>query len=187
MPTKKSRRRYIGIDPGSKHCAIVDFQPPTKFHAHFTKVPSRIHSHFMGTPKEAEKFLESMITELTIASMSGEEPLIIIEKPTPHQIVPTSLIDTAIWMGRVQCVCDINEIDNDVIKPQEIKKILCGTARAKDKDRRQSLINLLGDTKKGSLLNGITSHRWAALSVAVAYWMKDEGLDLKTLLEVSPL
>ena len=68
----------------------------------------------------------------------------------------------------------------DTIARPTIKGLLCGSAKAKDKDVRQALIDLYGPTKQQAIglkaspgqLYGLKSHLWAALAVGVAYLMQ---------------
>jgi len=55
---------------------------------------------------------------------------------------------------------------------RDVKMHLCGSARAKDANIRQALLDRLGPvgTKKApGPLYGVKSHIWAALAVAVTY------------------
>lgn len=60
----------------------------------------------------------------------------------------------------------------------EIKVHLCGTAKAKDANIRQALIDRLGEPgnkKNPGPTFGVTSHMWSALAVAVVAADKIEG------------
>lgn len=78
-------------------------------------------------------------------------------------------VETLLWTGRfIQAWHKPDEVVR--IKRSAIKLHLCGTARAKDPNVRQALIDKLGPpgTKKApGPTYGVTSHAWAALSVAV--------------------
>jgi hypothetical protein len=81
--------------------------------------------------------------------------------------VGKSVFETCVWIGRFM---------ENSIRPclrlfrKDIKLFLCGSMRAKDGNIRQALIDLLGEqgTKKNKgNTYGISSHKWAALAVAV--------------------
>ena len=78
-------------------------------------------------------------------------------------------IRTILWTGRF--VQAWRPQDAVMVKRSAIKVHLCGTAKAKDPNVRQALIDRLGapGTKKApGPTYGVTSHAWAALAVAVA-------------------
>ena len=84
-----------------------------------------------------------------------------------------SVFLTCIWSGRfIECFPDPAkfDIENQMILRPTIKAHLCGSARAKDQNVRQALIDRFGTpgTKKApGVLYGVSSHMWAALALAV--------------------
>jgi len=78
-------------------------------------------------------------------------------------------VETILWTGRF--VQAWHKPDHVVrIKRSAVKLALCGSARAKDANIRQALIDRIGapGTKKHpGATYGVTSHAWAALAVAV--------------------
>lgn len=87
--------------------------------------------------------------------------------------IGATTLDTVEWSGRfIQCFIYATHYDDNIMRiPRlEIKVHLCGTARAKDANIRQALIDRLGPpgTKKNpGPTYGISSHMWSALAVAV--------------------
>jgi len=87
--------------------------------------------------------------------------------------IGATTLDTVEWSGRfIQCFIYATHYDDNILRiPRlEIKVHLCGTARAKDANIRQALIDRLGPpgTKKNpGPTYGISSHMWSALAVAV--------------------
>jgi hypothetical protein len=77
-------------------------------------------------------------------------------------------IETLLWTGRfIQAWHTPDEVI--LVKRSAVKLSLCGTARAKDPNVRQALIDAIGapGTKKApGPTYGVTSHAWAALAVA---------------------
>lgn len=83
--------------------------------------------------------------------------------------VGAEVFETCVWIGRFT-----EAFSGDVtqIYRRDVKLHLCGTARAKDGNIRQALIDKLGPqgTKaKPGPTYGVKSHAWAALAVAVTY------------------
>ena len=75
---------------------------------------------------------------------------------------------TCIWIGRFMGAYG----GADLIGRKEVKKALCGSLRAKDKDIRAILIKSYGKPgtkKEPGKMYGMKSHLWSALAVAVAY------------------
>ena len=83
--------------------------------------------------------------------------------------VGAEVFETCIWIGRfVQAWHTPGEVLR--IKRTQVKLQLCGTARAKDANVRQALIDAVG--APGTKANpgptyGVKSHAWSALAVAV--------------------
>ena len=78
-------------------------------------------------------------------------------------------VETMIWTGRfIQAWHKPAEVV--LVKRSAVKLGLCGTARAKDPNVRQALIDRIGapGTKKApGPTYGVAAHAWAALAVAV--------------------
>jgi hypothetical protein len=78
------------------------------------------------------------------------------------------VFETCIWIGRfIECWPGQK---HELLLRATIKTHLCGSARAKDQNVRQALIDRFGVTgtkKAPGVLYGVSSHMWAALAVAV--------------------
>ena len=82
--------------------------------------------------------------------------------------VGREVFQTCVWIGRFS-----EHIDPAFIFRRDVKLHLCNSARAKDANIRQALLDRLGHvgTKNNpGPLYGVKSHLWAALAVAV-YWL----------------
>jgi len=83
--------------------------------------------------------------------------------------VGREIFETCVWVGRFQEAWpDIAA--TRLVYRRDVKLHLCGSARAKDANIRQALIDKIGPvgTKKApGQLYGVTSHAWAAVAVAV--------------------
>ena len=91
--------------------------------------------------------------------------------------VGREVFETCVWIGRFQQVWTAPEHVRLVYR-RDVKLHLCGTAKAKDPNVRQALIDLFPPVGGGKVpqiglksapgpLFGISSHAWAALGVAV--------------------
>lgn len=87
--------------------------------------------------------------------------------------VGRDVFDTVRWIGRFQQAW-IRPDDVLLIPRREVKLELCGSARAKDPNVRQALIDrfggkaaAVGRKKTPGPLYGVSGHMWAALAVAV--------------------
>ncbi len=93
--------------------------------------------------------------------------------------VGAEVFETVFWTGQfVEAWNNSRPVPDPAerIKRIDIKLHLCGQARAKDANVRQSLIDMYGGKEKAigkkkspGPLYGISSHAWAALAVAVTY------------------
>lgn len=89
-----------------------------------------------------------------------------------------TVFDTCVWIGRfVQLFSGIK--DAHLIKRGEVKQHLCHSARAKDPNIRQALIDRFGPPgtkKEPGKLYGVSKDVWAALGVAVTYADQKGGM-----------
>ncbi len=96
--------------------------------------------------------------------------------------VGAEVFETCVWSGRfiqrwldgVEAWGDCPGIVHRIFR-RDVKLHLCGSARAKDPNVRQALIDMYGPGKEKAIgkkaspgpLYGVTSHVWSALAVAV--------------------
>lgn len=83
--------------------------------------------------------------------------------------VGREVFETCVWIGRFQQAWREPE-DVRLVYRRDVKLHLCGSAKAKDPNIRQALLDLLGPqgTKKSpGPTYGVKSHAWAALALAV--------------------
>ncbi len=91
--------------------------------------------------------------------------------------VGKEVFETCVWIGRFQQASAMPERVRLVYR-RDVKLHLCGTAKAKDGNIRQALLDLYPRTGGGAVpqigvkakpgpLFGISTHAWAALGVAV--------------------
>jgi len=94
--------------------------------------------------------------------------------------VGAQTFETCVWIGRFIQAWLPKEADR--VFRKDVKLHLCGSARAKDANVRQALIDKFGPGKSKAIglkktpgpLYGIKSHLWAALAVAVTFTETNE-------------
>jgi hypothetical protein len=86
--------------------------------------------------------------------------------------VGKEVFETCIWIGRYYQRCTDLGKEPTLLYRLAVKSHLCHSAKAKDANIRQALIDRYGHpgTKKApGKLYGISSHAWAALALAVTF------------------
>ncbi len=145
----------LAIDPGPEQSAWVTFKDGKP--ASFAIEPNRAVLEQIAYTDAATLAIES------IASYG--------------MAVGAEVFETCVWVGRfIQqwCVLDDESAVRRVYR-RDVKLHLCGSARAKDANVRQALIDRYGPGKAKAIglkaspgpLYGMKSHLWAALAVAV--------------------
>lgn len=96
--------------------------------------------------------------------------------------VGASVFETVFWTGRMYEAARLAGASPLVrIKRLDVKLHLCNSARAKDTNVRQALLDRFGGTdavgtkKKPGPLFGVTSHAWSALALAVVFADRSRG------------
>ena len=112
---------------------------------------------------------ELMLSRVGCVEVMGAEQLAIEMIASYGMAVGREVFETCVWIGRFKQAWRSPD-DVKLIYRRDVKIHLCGTAKAKDANVRQALIDLLGPqgTKKSQgATYGVKSHAWAALGVAV--------------------
>lgn len=108
------------------------------------------------------------------AKLGNVDTLVIEQIASMGMAVGKEVFETCVWTGRfMQSWLGERENGCRRIPRNEIKVHLCGSARAKDANIRQALIDRFGKagTKKNpGPLFGVKSHIWSALAVAVVQY-----------------
>lgn len=94
--------------------------------------------------------------------------------------VGREVFETCLVIGRILEICDSIPTPARLVYRRDIKLHLCGSARAKDGNVRQALIDkhgAPGTKKQPGATYGISGHLWAALAVA------DYAAETRTLSE----
>lgn len=99
--------------------------------------------------------------------------------------VGREVFETCVWIGRFQQTFrDPEKVE--LVYRREVKLHLCGTAKAKDANVRQALLDSFPRTGGGKTpqigtkgqpgpLYGVSSHAWAALGVAVTAYSQRQS------------
>lgn len=161
--SKQNPPPVIAIDPGPTECGVCTWNDAVGMNP--------------GT--------EVMSTKDCIDSIREDWPLIwpschiAIERIQHYgsgMAVGKSVFDTVFWYGRmVEAFGDDTRV-HFFTRPQ-IKTQICGSAKAKDTNIRQALIDRFGGSRQAAVgtkknpgpLYGIKSHAWSALAVAVTF------------------
>jgi len=141
----------VGIDPGTTDSGIVEIGDGVIFRA--SVMPNENILHYLGSLKDSEVVIE-MVASYGMA-------------------VGKETFETVFWIGRFY---EIAQPRNTAVRllRRDIKLHLCGTARAKDANVRQAILDRFGGKaaavgKKATPgpLYGVKSHCWQALAVAL--------------------
>lgn len=140
----------VAIDPGPTQSACVVWDG------------ERIYGHDLLSN-------EAMLQHLRLPYVTVRPSLIAIEWISSYGMpVGAEVFDTCRWAGRFEEAA--RPLPVELIPRRDVKLHLCNSARAKDANVRQALLDLIGPrgTKKNpGPTYGITTHCWAALGVAV--------------------
>lgn len=138
--------------------------------------PGTIESGYVIWDTSAAQVYDSGIVEnnamVQFVNTSASDSLAIEMIASYGMPVGKEVFDTCVWIGRfMQSWSEHHqEFVCTRVYRKDVKIHLCGTTKAKDGNIRQALIDKLGPvgTKKNpGPLFGISSHKWAALGVAI--------------------
>jgi len=145
----------LAIDPGPERSAYLEYFPST-------------HTVTVGDITNNNNVLYALKRRRT--------GIIVIEWIESYGMaVGASIFETVYWIGRFRQAADMARFER--VTRREVKLYLCNSARAKDTNIRQSLLDKFGGTKQAAIgtkkqpgpLYGIKTHLWAALAVAITY------------------
>lgn len=151
--------RVIGLDPGTTHSGIVALSSA-------------------GDVVESAVWSNAKVLQRLADAQPDDGTLLAIEWIQSYGMaVGREVFDTCRWVGRFQQAWHTPG-DVVLIPRGEVKVALCHSARAKDPNVRQALIDLyqptgggacpqIGTAKKRGPLYGVHTHAWSALAVAV--------------------
>lgn len=154
----------IAVDPGPTESAWVCYNPHSGGIRAFAKVPNE---YFAATLRGG---LASNVTHLVIEKIESF-----------GMAVGAEVFETVFWSGRFAEAAHPLAVDR--VTRRAVKLHLCGSARAKDPNIRQALIDRYGNGKAESIgtkadpgpLYGISGDVWSALAVAVTWGDQHAG------------
>lgn len=114
-------------------------------------------------------------------SLTSEKPQIAIEMIASYGMaVGKETFETCLWIGRfIQAAKNPDEVK--LVYRRDVKLHLCNSARAKDANVRQAIIDLYGGKDKAigkksapGPLYSIKSHAWSALAVGLTAMKRED-------------
>ncbi len=154
--------QIIGIDPGNEATALVVLDS-------------------MGRPTSAVKMANDdmwghLIT--TIEAVEDEAPVVVIEEVRSYGMpVGAEVFATVRWAGRFEQMALDHECEVVRIGRLDVKTHLCHSAKARDSNIRQALVDrwggkdaAIGVKSAPGPLYGYKADLWAALAVAVTHY-----------------
>lgn len=140
----------LAIDPGTTESGVVEFRNGIVSNPAVWPNELLLKRLFDGTPEE--RLCIEMIASYGMP-------------------VGAETFQTCLWIGRFMQQWNISTGQNaTLVYRRDVKLHLCGTARAKDANIRQALIDKFGPPgtkKQPGKTYGLKSHLWAAFAVAV--------------------
>ena len=115
-----------------------------------------------------------LLAELRAGSTLVPAHLVIEQIESFGMPVGREVFQTVFWAGQFAEAWDSGSSQKtwSLLPRRTVKLTLCGSARAKDANIRQALIDKYGGpscARKGGALAGIKTHLWSALALAVTY------------------
>lgn len=146
----------VAIDPGTTHSQLIVW--------------------FDGLVVE-NRFLPNDEMLGSLVNVVDAERRIVIEMfQSFGMTVGKEVFETCVWIGRFYERCESFGVTPVLMYRQEVKLHLCNSARAKDANIRQALIDrfggkdaAIGKKAKQGPLYGVSSHAWAALALAITF------------------
>lgn len=159
IANKPPELSILAIDPGPEYSAWVFL------------IDGKLHEFGYVENLELLDVLESTVTNYPHAM------LVIEQIKAMGMAVGAEVFETVFWSGRFAQAWPHHW---DRIGRMDVKMHLCGSARAKDKNVRQALVDRFsngrgekaakGTKAKPGPLYGVSGDVWSALAVGVTYW-----------------
>lgn len=154
----------LAIDPGTAESAFIIWNGRRSYRSGF--VPN---ADMLDIVRQAKDVKES--------ALSPAIECVAVEMVACYGMpVGREVFETCLLIGRIIEVCEREGMPVKLIYRNDVKMHLCGSARAKDGNIRQALIDKHGapGTKKSpGPTYGISGHLWSALAVA-DYGVQDQ-------------
>lgn len=147
----------LAIDPGPTQSAYVLYQD------------DRMVCPWNESVREFKKVDNNEVLGL-LRHYHGTLPLVIEKIASMGMAVGAEVFETCVWTGRFMEAFGADRCDR--ITRHQVKINLCGSARAKDGNIRQAIIDRFGGSesiKKGGPLYKVSGDVWSALAVALTW------------------
>ena len=153
------KRRILAIDPGNEFSAYT--------------------LYLDGVVLVADKVLNAELLLDIIPGLSYD--VVAIEMVACYGMpVGATIFETCVWIGRFKQTCFERDTKTYFVFRRQVKMHLCHSAKAKDSNVRQAIIDLypaigggstpqIGTKKKPGPLYGISADMWASLGVAITF------------------
>jgi hypothetical protein len=155
------RFAVLGLDPGPTECGLCWLRD--------------------GVPKNPA-VASTRDTLLTVASLPRDTTVVLEKLECYGMPVGAAVFETAYVIGRIlQLAEDADDVRCVLMPRREVKLHLCGSARAKDANVRQALLDrfggdqAIGKKKSPGPLYGVKSHAWSALALAMTFVERQAG------------
>jgi hypothetical protein len=121
---------------------------------------------------------DELVSAIRLRSFTTELSHVVIEKVEGYGMaVGAEVFETVYWSGRFAEAADFREYVVDRVGRKAVKLHLCGSARAKDPNIRQALIDRFSTSSRPAIgtkavpgpLYGVTGDAWSALAVGVTW------------------
>lgn len=150
----------LAIDPGNEQSAYVLYDPVDGKPAEFCKIDNYL-----------------MLALIAEAPALGATRMAVEMIASYGMPVGREVFETCLWIGRFMQAWSAGDprADAELVYRRDVKLHLCGSARAKDPNVRQALIDRYGPGKETAIgkkatpgpLYGMAGDCWSALAVAV--------------------
>ena len=147
--------KILALDPGTRESAIIAYRD--------------------GVQSDARKLANDTILRELYCLAETSKPLLVIESMVSYGMtVGEEVFTTCVWIGRFVEAYKSRGCEVRMLTRHEVKMHLCRSARARDGDVREVLVNRWGGEEKAKGLKktpgplyGLSGDMWSALALAV--------------------
>jgi len=162
----------LSIDPGTTQSAFVLYDPVGPRLIKFGKIDNELLKNFLRYGALYELMAFSDLPNKCVIEM--------IQHYGTGMPAGKEVFETCVWIGKFELAFEIFRSGCEVwkISRPSVKSHICHSARAKDGNVRQALIDRFGapGTKKDpGFLYGVSGDIWSALAVAVTWTDNNVG------------
>lgn len=148
--------KIIAIDPGNEESAFVIMDAETYKPIEFNKIDNEKLANILPLFIEGYKIKTCIIESIASYGMP----------------VGKSVFETCIYIGRLTQICIYNNVKYEYMPRLKVKLNICNSAKAKDSNIRQALINrfgIVGTKKNQGFFYGFKADIWSAFAIGTTY------------------